>query len=71
MKILLHKLKKQNPRNLKQIKVKEETLTVAEKLLNNRQQVIDAFKAGIFPYKDRFPTEEKPEEKSEEESEEE
>ena len=44
---------------------------MAEKLLNNRQQVIDAFKAGIFPYKDRFPTEEKPEEKSEEESEEE
>ena len=58
IKILLYKLRKYNPTKLKKIKVKEETLSAAEKLLNNRQEVIGAFKAGIFPYEDGFQKEE-------------
>ena len=54
IKILLNKLRKYSPTNLKKIKAKEETLSAAEKLLNNRQEVIDAFKTGIFPYIDGF-----------------
>ena len=54
IKILLKKLRKYNPTKLKKIKAKEETLSTAKKLLNNRQEVIDAFKTGIFPYIDGF-----------------
>ena len=54
IKILLNKLRKYNPTKLKKIKAKEETLSTAKKLLNNRQEVIDAFKTGIFPYIDGF-----------------
>ena len=54
IKILLNKLRKHNPTKLKKIEAKEETLSAAEKLLNNRQEVIDAFKTGIFPYIDGF-----------------
>ena len=32
----------------KKIKAKEETLRAPEKLVNNRQEVIDAFKTGIY-----------------------
>ena len=67
IKILLNKLRKYSPTNLKKIKAKEETLSAAEKLLNNRQEVIDLFKTGIFPYKDGFQIKEESEEKSEEE----
>ena len=35
-------------------------------MLNNRQEVIDAFKAGIFPYIDRFQIKVESEEESEE-----
>ena len=52
--MLLKKLRKYNPTKLKKIKVKEETLSAVEKLLNNAQEVIDAFKTGIFPYKMDF-----------------
>ena len=38
-------------------------------MLNNRQEVIDAFKTGVFPYIDLFQIKEKSEEESEEESE--
>ena len=48
IKILLNKLRKYSPTNLKKIKAKEETLSAVEKLLNNRQEVINAFKTGIF-----------------------
>ena len=48
IKILLNKLRKYSPTNLKKIKTKEETLRAVEKLLNNRQEVINAFKKGIF-----------------------
>ena len=51
IKILLNKLRNYNPTKPKKIKSKEETLIAAEKLLNNRQEVIDAFKTGIFSYK--------------------
>ena len=71
IKILLNKLRKYNPTKLKKINAKEETLSVAEKLLNNRQEVIDAFKIGIFPYKDGFQIKEESKEESEEELEEE
>ena len=52
IKILLNKLRNYNPTKPKKIKAKEETLSAAEKLLNNRQEVIDAFKTGIFRYID-------------------
>ena len=54
IKILLNKLRNYNPTKLKKIKAKEETLSAAEKLLNNKQEVIDAFNTGIFPYIDGF-----------------
>ena len=66
IKILLNKLRKYNPTKLKKINAKEETLSVAEKLLNNRQEVIDAFKTGIFPYIDGFQIKEESEEELEE-----
>ena len=37
-------------------------------MLNNKQEVIDAFKTGIFPYIDGFQIKEESEEESEEES---
>ena len=56
-KLLLNKLGYYNPTKPKKIKAKEETLSAAEKLLNNRQEVIVAFKTfktGISPYIDGF-----------------
>ena len=60
--MLLKKLRKYNPTKLKKIKVKEETFSAVEKLLNNAQEVIDAFKTGIFPYIDGFQIKEESEE---------
>ena len=54
IKIILNNLRNYNPTKPKKIKAKEETLSAAEKLLNNRQEVSDAFKTGIFPYIDGF-----------------
>ena len=54
IKILLNKLRNDNPTKPKKIKGKEETLSAAERLLNNRQEDIDEFKTGIFPYIDGF-----------------
>ena len=54
IKILLNKLRNYNPTKPKKIKAKEETLCAAEKLLNNREEVIDTFKRGVFPYIDGF-----------------
>ena len=65
IKILLNKLRNYNPTKLKKIKAKEETLSAAEKLLNNKQEVIDAFNTGIFPYIDGFQIKEESEEESE------
>ena len=69
IKILLNKLRNYYPTKPKKIKAKEKTLSAAEKLLNNRQEVINAFKTGVFPYIDLFQIKEKSEEESEEESE--
>ena len=69
-KILLKKLRNYNPIKPKKIEAKKETLIAAEKLLNNRQEVIDAFKTGIFSYKDGFQKKEESEEESEESEEE-
>ena len=68
IKILLNKLRNYNPTKPKKIEAKKETLRAAEKLLNNREEVIDPFKTGIFPYEDGFQKEES-KEQSEEESE--
>ena len=43
IKTLLNKLRKYNPTKSEKINAKEETLSVVEKLLNNRQEVIDAW----------------------------
>ena len=66
IKTLLNKLRKHNPAKLKNIKAKEKTLNAAEKLLNNRQEAIDAFKTGIYPYIDGFQIKESEEELKEE-----
>ena len=66
IKTLLNKLRKYNPAKLKNIKAKEKTLNAAEKLLNNRQEAIDAFKTGIYPYIDGFQIKELEEELKEE-----
>ena len=66
IKTLLNKLRKYNPAKLKNIKAKEKTLNAAEKLLNNRQEAIDAFKTGIYPYIDGFQIKESEEELKEE-----
>ena len=52
IKILSNKLRNYNPTKLKRIKTKEETLSAAEKLISNRQEVIHAFKAGILLHED-------------------
>ena len=70
IKILLYKLRNYNPTKPKKIKAKKETLSAAEKLLINRQEVIDAFKTGIFLYIDGFQIKKESEEELEEESEE-
>ena len=66
IKILLNKLRNYNPTKPKKIKAKEETLSAAEKLLNNRQEVIDPFQAGIFPHIGESQIKEESEEKTEE-----
>ena len=65
IKILLNKLRKYSPTKIKKIKAKEETLSAAEKLLNNRQEVIKTFKTRIFPYIDGFQIKEKSDKESE------
>ena len=60
--ILLNKLKNYNPTSLEKIKAKEETLSTAEKLLNNKQEVINVFKIGIFSYIDGSQTKKESEE---------
>ena len=62
LRILLNELKNYNPTSQKKIKAKEETLSAVEKLINNRQEVINAFKTGIFPYIDGFQIKEESEE---------
>ena len=70
IKILLNKLRSYNPTKPKKDKSQRRFLSAAEKLLNNRQEVIDAFRTGIFSYIDRFQRKIESEEESKEESEE-
>ena len=42
-----------NPKNLDRINSKKETLINAEKLYNNRKNVIKGFENGVFPLKDK------------------
>ena len=62
IKILLNKLRNYNPAKLKKKNAKKEILSAAEKLLNNSQEVTDAFKTGIFQYIDGFQIKEEEEE---------
>ena len=72
MKIRLNKLREYNPGISKQIKAKKKnTLTAVQKLFNNRQEVIETSKTGIFPYAHGFQIEKASEEESEKGSEEE
>ena len=43
-----------NQKNLKKLKSKEEALTIAEKLYNNREKVIKAFENKAFPFSNGF-----------------
>ena len=52
--ILLNDSKENNPTNTKKIKSEKETLINAEKLYNNRDNVIKAFENGVFPFKNGF-----------------
>ena len=63
IKILLNKLRNYNPAKLKKKNAKKEILSAAEKLLNNSQEVTDAFKTGIFQYIDGFQIKEEEESK--------
>ena len=47
-KILLNKLRNYTPTKAKKIKAKKETLSAIEKLLNNRQEVIDVLRQVFF-----------------------
>ena len=51
---LLNNFKKYESKRLKKIKSKEEALTKAEKLYNNRDNVIKAFENRVFSFKDGF-----------------
>ena len=70
IKILLSKLRNYNLTKPKKIKAKKETLSASEKLLNNRQEVIGAFKTGFFLHMNGFQIKKDSEEKLEEELEE-
>ena len=50
----LKDLEKYNPKNPDKISSRKETLINAEKLYNNRNNVIKAFENGVFPFKDGF-----------------
>ena len=52
LKILMNNLNKYNPRNSSKVNEKNNTLVSVKKLLSARQEIINAFKKGIFPYKD-------------------
>ena len=51
---LLNDLKKYDPKNLDKIKSKKEALINAEKLYNNRNNVIKVFEDGVFSFNDGF-----------------
>ena len=50
----MNDLKKYEPRYSNKIKSTEEAPTNAEKLCNNRNNVIKAFENNVFPFSDGF-----------------
>ena len=72
LKILINKLNKNcNPKNKIKTEEKRGTLKSAEKLFFLREEIIRAFKRGIFPYIDGFKIEKKSDEELDDESHEE
>ena len=69
LEILINKLNNNyNPKNQTKIKEKDDALKSARKLFSIREEIIRAFKKGVFPYKDRFQVEKESDEESDEES---
>ena len=69
LEILINKLNNNcNPKNQTKIKEKDDVLKSARKLFSIREEIIRAFKKGVFPYKDRFQVEKESDEESDEES---
>ena len=67
LKILIKKLNNDyNPVNKIKIKEKSDTLKSAEKLFYIREEIIGAFKSGIFPYIDGFKADEESDEELDE-----
>ena len=64
MSILLSRLNRYSPTKPEKITSRKEAMSAATKLFNNRQEVIEAFTTGIFPYIDGFQIEEESEEES-------
>ena len=60
LKILIYNLNNNyDPKNTTKIKEKKDTLESAKKLLFIKEEIISAFKKGIFPYRDGFQVEKK------------
>ena len=67
LKILINKLNNNyNPKNLTKIKEKNDTLKSAKKLVFIREEIINAFKKGIFLYIDGFQVEKETDEETDE-----
>ena len=65
LEILINKLNNDyNPRNQTKIKEKDDTLRSAKKLYSIREEIINAFSEGIFPYIDGFQVEKESDEES-------
>ena len=58
LEILINKLNNNyNPKNKTKIKEKDDALKSAKRLLSTREEIINAFKKGIFLYIDEFQVE--------------
>ena len=69
LKILINKLNNNyNPTNQTKIKEKDDTLKSAKKLFFIKEEIINAFKKGIFPYIDGFQVEKETDEETDEET---
>ena len=65
LEILINKLNNNyNPKNQTKIKEKDDALKSARKLFSIREEIIRAFKKGVFPYIDGFQVEKESDEKS-------
>ena len=72
LKILINKLNNNyNPTNQTKIKEKDDTLKSAKKLFFIKEEIINAFKKGIFPYIDGFQVEKETDEDTDEDTDEE